>query len=358
MRKIRELALIVLGAAALALPACDGGGEAGADGDTDVDTDADSDTDADTDTGTDTDTDTDSDTGTDTGTDTGSDDPSAPAAPVKLVFVHHSTGGNWLADPDGNSLGGDLGQALMDNNYYASATNYGWGPGAVGDRTDIPNWPEWFTGAESETILAALYAETGQNEGGFGAWPRLATDPGGENEIILFKSCFPNSDLYGSPTDPPDAEPGADLTVGNAKAVYIDILTYFETRQDKLFVVVTAPPLQEGDTAPERAANARALNEWLRSEWLADYPYRNVAVFDFYNVLTSNGGDADTSDAGSSSGNHHRWWSGAEQHLQTVDSDFLAYPSGDSHPSRAGNEKATAEFVPLLNVFYHRWQAE
>ena len=28
------------------------------------------------------------------------DDPSPPIAPVKLIFVHHSTGGNWLADPN------------------------------------------------------------------------------------------------------------------------------------------------------------------------------------------------------------------------------------------------------------------
>jgi hypothetical protein len=36
----------------------------------------------------------------------------------------------------------------------------------------------------------------------------------------------------------------------------------------------------------------------------------------------------------------------------------LAYPSagGDDHPSQAGNLKATAEFVPLLNDAYHRWK--
>ena len=56
------------------------------------------------------------------------DDPSPPAAPVKLIFIHHSTGGNWLADPNGDQPYGGLGRALMDNNYYVSAANYGWGP--------------------------------------------------------------------------------------------------------------------------------------------------------------------------------------------------------------------------------------
>ncbi len=291
------------------------------------------------------------------------DDPSPPASPVRLIFIHHSTGGNWLADPNDDQPYGGLGRALMDNNYYVSATNYGWGPDNIGDRTDIPNWPEWFTGPDSATILAALYGESGQNIGDFGAWPRLATAPAGENQIVMFKSCFPNSDLYGNPDDPPLQEPNDQFTVANAKAVYNKILTYFATRQDKLFIVITAPPLAQGEYLPgdqppaERAANARAFNNWLVNDWLAGYPYRNVAVFDYYNVLTSNGGNVNTNDAGWETGNHHRWWNNAEQHIRTVDNNYAAYPSGDSHPTTAGHQKATAEFVPLLNIFYNRWRA-
>jgi len=81
-----------------------------------------------------------------------------------------------------------------------------------------------------------------------------------------------------------------------------------------------------------------------------------VAVFDFYNVLTSNDGDSHVNDLGSSDGNHHRWWQDEVQHIQTVDNNLAAYPTSDSHPNQAGNQKATAEFVPLLNVYYHRWQ--
>ena len=60
------------------------------------------------------------------------DDPSPPTAPVKLIFIHHSCGENWLADCDGG-----LGMALRDNNYFVSDTNYGWGPDGIGDSTDI-----------------------------------------------------------------------------------------------------------------------------------------------------------------------------------------------------------------------------
>jgi len=36
---------------------------------------------------------------------------------------------------------------------------------------------------------------------------------------------------------------------------------------------------------------------------------------------------------------------------------FSFYPSGDDHPSAAGNRKATEEFIPLLNIYYNRWAA-
>jgi hypothetical protein len=278
-------------------------------------------------------------------------DTRAPQSPEKLIFIHHSTGGNWLADPNSDESWGGLAIALMNNNYFVSATNYGWGPDSIGDRTDIPNWPEWFTGPNSTNVLNALYSETGQNFEGFGDWSRMETVPGGENEIVMFKSCFPNSDLFGHPEDPALPAPNEEYTVSNAKAVYNNILTYFRTRPDKLFIVITAPPQNENEywediqTSVERAANARAFCNWLVNEWLLAYPYNNVAVFDYYNVLT--GED-----------NHHRWYNGSVQHIRNEDNNFSAYPvdAYNSHPNIAGQQKATSEFVPLLNFFYNRWK--
>ena len=236
-----------------------------------------------------------------------------PGHPVKLIFIHHSTGENWLADGYG-----DLGRTLGENNYFVSDTNYGWGPNGIGDRTDIPNWIEWFASEESPTYLNALYNESGQHTD----YTRTFADPGGENQIIMLKSCFPNSDLAGNPNDPPGTY--ADMTVSGAKYVYNEILQYFATRPDKLFVVITAPPLSD----PTYADNARAFNNWLKNEWLAGYEGSNVAVFDFYDVLTGPGGG-----------------------------NTLYYPTGDDHPSAEGSRIATTEFIPVLNAAYNRWQA-
>ena len=295
-------------------------------------------------------------TATATRTPSGPDDPNPPAAAVKLIFIHHSTGENWLADGSGR-----LGIALRDNNCFVSDTNYGWGPDGIGNSTDIGHWWLWFVGPSRDTYTAALYAESGQHS----SYSRLASDPGGENEIVLFKSCFPNSAVDGNPTDAPTVGENplrgnsGPLTVGNAKGIYNDLLTYFATRQDKLFIVITAPPLVQSQTNAQQAANARALNNWLVNDWLAGYPYRNVAVFDFFTVLTSNGGNANTHDAGSGTGNHHRWRNNAIEHTQSVANNYCSYGSSadDSHPTPAGGQKASIEFVPLLNVFYHRWKS-
>lgn len=283
-------------------------------------------------------------------------DAAPPAQPVKLIFIHHSTGQAWLED--GN---GELGIALRNSNYFVSDTNYGWGPtdqskgDTIGDHTDIPDWYSWFTSPYHNTYLAALYAESDQHS----YYSRLATDPGGPNTIVMFKSCFPNSNLWGEPTDAPaaSADNFSDLTVANAKRIYLDMLPYFAAHQEKLFVVIAAPPLREEDTSPENGVNARAFNNWLVDDWLDGYAYANVFVFDYYTTLTTNGGDPDTNDLGATTGNHHRYRNNTIEHITTQGSNYSAYPSGDSHPSSAGHQKAAAEFVPLLNIAYHRWQA-
>lgn len=260
------------------------------------------------------------------------DNPHPPDHVVKLIFIHHSTGENWLTDGYGN-----LGRALGQNNYFVSDTNYNWGPNEIGDRTDIPNWIEWFASENTPIYMDALFNESGQNS----SYARTLSDPGGENEIIMFKSCFPNSELGGSPNDPPGEY--EDMTVAGAKYVYNTILQYFATRPDKLFIVITAPP-RSGINALLYGANARAFNNWLVNDWLREnnYTLNNVAVFDFYNVLTAPGA-------------HHRFNNGQVEHI-VGKSNGLYYPSEDDHPSIEGSRKATEEFVPLLNVFYHRWR--
>ena len=281
------------------------------------------------------------------------------AAPAKLIFVHHSTGESWLADGHGR-----LAVALRDNGYFVSDTNYGWGPDGIGSTTDLGHWWSWFCGPSSSKYMNALYAENGQHSNGYS---RLATDPGGRNEIVMFKSCFPNSVLRddGAPVpaiaDNPlkgmawGGGPGWEVyTVANVKGIYLDLLKYFGAHPDKFFVAVVASPVVDEDTP-----DGRKLANWLVDHWLQDAGYNvgNVMVFDLYNVLTSKTGGG-ASDVDLATGNHHRIWKGAVQHKTDDGADRLAYPTAadDSHPNAAGLKKATSEFVPLLNAAYSAWK--
>ena len=106
-----------------------------------------------------------------------------------------------------------------------------------------PQLVEWFRGPNSARYLAAVYAQSGQNS------PYTEHCPiRGPNQIVMFKSCFPNSSLAGGPND--NAAVGNQLTVANAKYVYNELLRYFATRPDKLFVVVTAPRIRKRSTPP------------------------------------------------------------------------------------------------------------
>ena len=281
-------------------------------------------------------------------------DANAPSSPVKLVFVHQSCGDNWLDTGNGN-----LGNVLGQNNYYVRDTYSGWDATLnldIGSSTDIGHWYNWFAntiiqsnGTEQRgNIMRSLYMTSNKNATYDSA---TLADPGGENDLVIFMSCYLNNKINDNNSTTPQelyGQPYASSahTLDNCKAVYNQILNYMKNRDDKMFVIVTAPPLLSSDSTLAQAANARTFNNWLVNDWLRDDNWvdRNVFVFDLYNTLTA-------------TNNHHRVNGGIIEHIAT-NGDNYAGPYctvGDNLPTVAGNQKATAEFVPLLNVYYNRW---
>jgi len=270
-------------------------------------------------------------------------DASPPDSPLRLLFIHHSCGGIWLA-PSGPARGedcileshpegGGLRHALEDAGYEVHEASYG---SAIGHETDVFDWPDKF-GERMDKVLRC------DRQDRFYPGPR-------RNRIVVFKSCYPNN-LFTADEGPTrdHGSPGGGrtaLTLANAKAAYDALLPAFARHPDVLFVAVTAPPLapraekvpfwkwiayrvlgrpDPGQRLEASGPIARRFNDWLKSPegWLAAYPETNVAVFDLFDVLTDEGA-----------------------------SDFSRYPTRggfDSHPSRAGNVKATKAFVPFLN---------
>jgi len=245
-------------------------------------------------------------------------DTSPPSDTERLVFIHHSCGSNWLANGNGN-----LGTNLNGNDYYVAETYYGWDAEPddnLGDHTDTSDWPSWFNDIKMPYVYSNSYHS---------AYANTIADPGGENEIIMFKSCYPCSEVGAS--------------IDDEKVIYNSLLPYFAAHTDKLFILVTPP----GETVVSSYVNTRDLCDWLVDEetgWLAGYGNNNVKVFDFYCVL-------------SETDSHHRVRSGNIEHTYSLSYDGTSpYHDGDNHPNAAGNQKATTEFLLWLNVYYHQWK--
>ncbi len=261
-----------------------------------------------------------------------------PKKHLRLLFIHHSCGGQLLADVgpakeradcilETHENGGGLRRLLTSAGYEVHEASYG---SDVGEATDLFDWLPKLEG-KMDKIL-----RVDEND-------RLLPE-GETHQIVLFKSCYPNNRFESEGAEPGDPR-GPALTVANAKATMRALLPTLAKHPDVLFVYVTAPasapspkpvPLYRyaidtlrggaiGEAMARQGALARVFNDWMVSKdgWLAGYAGKNVAVFDYYDVLTDHGA-----------------------------SDLSAFPTGDgtdSHPSSAGNTRAAEEAVPFLN---------
>jgi hypothetical protein len=259
------------------------------------------------------------------------------AAPMNLLFIHHSCGGQLFAAP-GERVGGEAeagarclyvshpnGGGLRDRlealGLTVNQASYG---SIVGEDTDICHWHRKFA-TQMDRILRTQRQD--------------ALLPEGQtNRIVCFKSCYPNNWFAARGTEPGDPD-DCERTVANAKAAYRALLPLLAGQPDVLFVTFTAPPMIAYEPVGLKATIkswfrdtgrggelAREFNTWLvdREEgWLAGSELSNVVVFDYWDILTGEG-----------------------------DGDYLAYPvrRGDSHPSSEGNQRAADAFVPFLQA--------
>lgn len=240
-----------------------------------------------------------------------------------ILFIHHSCGSNWLASWDGGLRDALEDPALNDFDFDVHDATYG---DTIGDDTDVRHWLPKF-----ETMIdLVLTFDRSTNI--------YYTDPTEYNHIVMFKSCYPASDLTGDGTPPGDPY-STSKTIWNYKAAYNGCAEIFKNHPHILWVPVTAPPRNKYDNyTKERGLNAWDFNNWLRNEFVEEYReetgLNNIAPFGFFEVLAN----AET----------HPRYPGALKDI---------YASGyDSHPTQAGNQAATAEFIPFINTAVHAWR--
>lgn len=184
---------------------------------------------------------------------------------TNLFFLHHSTG-------DGIIVEGDMRGTI--NNYNSThGTSYAfWDHGYNGDGLRNPSGD--FTGTtynipNDDTDPVGLhYLFTSPNQDAVDCRNLILSN----HEVIAFKSCFPGSHI-------PDQD-----TLNQYKAWYLEMRNFFDQHPEKLFVVMSTPPLHRLDTNATEAANARAFANWLKSaEYLSGHP--NIVCFDLFDNL-------------------------------------------------------------------------
>lgn len=181
---------------------------------------------------------------------------------TNVIFLHHSVGDHLIRQTDFRDRLTQAGLSFWDHdyNYYGlndpNGQNLGFHFNIPNDDTDPPG-------------LAKLFSQP--------VYPLPINAVSGlmQYEVIILKSCFTGNVL-------PD-----DQSVEQTRTYYEVIHRFFEKHPEKLFILLTTPPLNSAEADEAMGARAREIAEWLQSpEYLRGLP--NVYVFDLYSALAEN----------------------------------------------------------------------
>ncbi len=229
-----------------------------------------------------------------------------PAAELtNLFFLHHSTGNGLI---EGGDMRGVIDTCNTDNSTAFEFWDHGYNSEGLRDADGV------WTGTSYD-----IPGDNTDPDGLHALWTTsnaARTAILANHEVIAFKSCFPASAI----TTP--------QMLDRYKAWYREMRDFFDTRPDRLFVVMSTPPLHRLATNLSEADRARAFADWLSSDqYLAGHP--NVVCFDLFDALAG-------SDDGSVRRNMLLW-------------DYEgSHSSSDSHPNALANQTVGPAFANFL----------
>ena len=217
-----------------------------------------------------------------------------------VVFLHHSVGRGFIEQGALRDLFTAAGYQLWDHDYnYPGLTDptgkmLGYNYNVPADNTDPDGLFNIFT--------QPIYD-----------WPVNTLSGLMQHEVIVFKSCYPASDIT------------SDEGLEKRKTWYLAMRDFMDRHREKVFVLVTPPPLNPAETSPAAAQRARAITDWLTSaEFSSGHP--NLFVFDLFSRLAED--DASRADA------------------YMLRQDYRS--EADSHPTQVANEKISPELFQFV----------
>jgi hypothetical protein len=228
---------------------------------------------------------------------------------TNLFFLHHSTG-------DGLVVEGDMRSVIASYNSVHGTQFEFWDHGYNWDGLRNPSGD--FTGTNynipgDNTDPAGLYNLWTSTEA---EYVNVRNQLLNNHEVIAFKSCFPASSI-------PD-----EATLLQYQAWYLGMRDFFDTRTDRLFIVMSTPPLHRLATNATEAANARTFADWLCSDaYLSGHP--NVRCFNLFDYL------ANQNDGGANANMLRYEYEGS-------------HSDSDSHPNMSANQTVGPIFAEFL----------
>lgn len=182
---------------------------------------------------------------------------------TNIVFLHHSTGSNLIRQGNVRSIFQEQGFSFWDHGYNEQGlrepegTRTGYNYRVPQDNTDPDGLAAIFGQKEYSLPLNTLSALL-------------------QHEVIIIKSCFEPANRIKS-----------DEQLEQYKDWYLGIRDVMDKHPEKLFIIMTTPPINPARTNLEHAARARDFANWLKSdEFLSGHP--NVHAFDFFDLLAEN----------------------------------------------------------------------
>ena len=219
---------------------------------------------------------------------------------TNVVFLHRSVGHNLIEQGNVRALLGAEGYVFWDQGYNRDGLRDPNGD-YLGYGYFVPR------GNTDPDGLARIFSQPAVN------WPLNTFSRLLQHEVIVFKSCFPVNNI------------NSDDQLKQYQQWYLQIRDRMDQHPDKLFVVVTPPPLNSAATNAAAATRARLFSTWLTSDdYLAGHV--NVVTFDLFDYLA-------VADSGAPESNMLR-------------PDYRT--GGDSHPNRVANKTLGPIFVDFI----------
>jgi len=229
---------------------------------------------------------------------------------TNIIFLHHSCGENLINQGNVRTLFKNYKNLYLTDKLTIQFYDHGYNDGGLtdqnGNRTGRNyNVPDDNTNPDG---FATIFLQNITNP------PKNCFSQLMAHEVIVFKSCFPVSDI------------GSEDQLNEYKQNYLTVRKACDKYPQKVFIIITQPPLTKDSTSQEVAARARRWTQWLQSDDFLD-GHRNLFTFDWFDLLA---------ESNSKSGCYN-----------CLKQRYTGDPY-DSHPNEIANRETAPAFIDFI----------